>query len=545
MSTNVYLNGILYPIPTQGEINWGTNVTNFLSAIGSNSPFSSGGVLTLAGGEFPLTSLVDFGPAAGISAVNYSQTSDNPIADSGFLRMDNSQQVAWRNDDNSGNLSLYLVGNDLYFNGSPLTAGSPGTPLTTKGDIYTYSTTPVRLPVGTNGYVLSADSTTTTGLRWVAMGGGGGGGTGTVTSIIAGTGLTGGTITTSGTIALANTAVTPGTYTAANITVDAQGRITAAASGSGGGGGTVTSVGVSSTTLSVSGSPITTAGSITLNLGTSGVVAGTYSNSTVTVDSYGRVTAASAGASTSLTGFTTSSNTALGVNALVSLTSGTSNTAIGPGALYSNTSGIGNAAIGNFALGYNTSGTGNTAFGDSAGSGVITYNNTSCFGSDAQVTGSNQVQLGNSGTTTYVYGTVQNRSDERDKADVTDTVLGLDFILTLRPVDYKLDMREDYKTPMPTDPAEMPAWIEANKLSNIVRDGSKKRTRKHHGFLAGEVKAAADMLGVDFGGYQDHSINGGEDVKSLGYDELIAPMVKAMHELKAEIEALKIQLNNR
>jgi hypothetical protein len=43
-------------------------------------------------------------------------------------------------------------------------------PVTTKGDLATYSTVPDRLPVGTNGYVLVADSTTATGLKWATSG---------------------------------------------------------------------------------------------------------------------------------------------------------------------------------------------------------------------------------------------------------------------------------------------------------------------------------------------------------------------------------------
>ena len=40
-------------------------------------------------------------------------------------------------------------------------------PLTTKGDLYTFSTVDARLPVGTNGQILSADSAETTGLKWI------------------------------------------------------------------------------------------------------------------------------------------------------------------------------------------------------------------------------------------------------------------------------------------------------------------------------------------------------------------------------------------
>lgn len=52
-------------------------------------------------------------------------------------------------------------------------AGS--SPLTTKGDIFTFDSADQRLPIGTNDFVLTADSGETTGMKWAAAGGGGGG----------------------------------------------------------------------------------------------------------------------------------------------------------------------------------------------------------------------------------------------------------------------------------------------------------------------------------------------------------------------------------
>lgn len=50
------------------------------------------------------------------------------------------------------------------------TGGGSSSPLTTKGDIYTYDTADQRLPVGTDGYILKADSSAATGLAWGTIG---------------------------------------------------------------------------------------------------------------------------------------------------------------------------------------------------------------------------------------------------------------------------------------------------------------------------------------------------------------------------------------
>ena len=97
-----------------------------------------------------------------------------------------------------------------------------------KGSLISASgaSTPVALTApSTNGYVLSFDSATTSGLSWIAND------VGDITGVTAGTGLTGGGTSGSVTLALNTTGVTAGTYTLSTITVDVNGRITSASTG--------------------------------------------------------------------------------------------------------------------------------------------------------------------------------------------------------------------------------------------------------------------------------------------------------------------------
>jgi len=62
----------------------------------------------------------------------------------------------------------------LTYSGSAWVAVGGGSPLTTKGDMYGFSTVDARIPIGANDTVLTADSTQSLGLKWAAPASGGG-----------------------------------------------------------------------------------------------------------------------------------------------------------------------------------------------------------------------------------------------------------------------------------------------------------------------------------------------------------------------------------
>ncbi len=214
-------------------------------------------------------------------------------------------------------------------------------------------------------------------------------------------------------------------------------------------------------------------------------------------------------------------NTANGANALFANTTGGYNTATGFDVLSSNTTGSYNTANGEGALSNNTTGRDNVAFGQAALATVTTGRNNIGIGTNAQVpsaTGNNRVRIGN---TAITYAGVQVgwsiTSDKRWKSNIQKSNLGLDFIKQLNPVFYT---RKD-------------VVIKEGKTT-ILETTSNPITE--YGFIAQELESTLSRF---------NTINNGiiskDDAGMYGvrYNDLIAPLVKAVQEQQVIIEELK------
>ena len=232
-------------------------------------------------------------------------------------------------------------------------------------------------------------------------------------------------------------------------------------------------------------------------------------------------------------------------NALNSLTSGAANTVIGRGALDTCTTGGNNTVLGYVAGDALSEGHSNIIIGYNAGVTLTTGTHNILIGLDsaASATGSvNQIVLGNSltsaGNNTFAFGkTSEGRvynnfasnaswtrdSDERLKTDIQDATLGLNFINNLKTKTFKWKPNN-----------ELPETLDAYQEEN-VRDTSTVM----HGMIAQEVKAALDTEGVDtFGGWAESS----DGSQSISQEMFIHPLIKAVQELTAKLEAAEARI---
>jgi len=231
-------------------------------------------------------------------------------------------------------------------------------------------------------------------------------------------------------------------------------------------------------------------------------------------------------------------NSSLGVTSLQANTSGNDNSAFGYDALGDNTTGSRNSAFGGLSLNTCTTSTGNTAVGyDALGSisGAGHLNTAIGYGAgEANTTGSNNTFIGNgavnttggaTASNTIVLGnsaiatlrcqtsTISALSDVRDKSNIEDIPVGIEFINDLRPVKFTWNQRDGMRVGL-TD-----AGFIAQESLDVVN--------KHNANWIGLVE------------------NENENQLAMTPGKLIPVLVKAVQQLSAKVDSLEAQLASK
>lgn len=208
-------------------------------------------------------------------------------------------------------------------------------------------------------------------------------------------------------------------------------------------------------------------------------------------------------------------NSAFGMNSLRK-NNGDENSAFGQASLFENTTGYANSAFGTGSLAQNTTGFLNTAIGLNAGSIVTTGSNLVLIGSNAQPTSpnaTNQITLGNSSITSLRCNvtSISSLSDVRDKKNIKDLSIGLDFLMRVKPREFNWDKRE---------------WYEGS-----VSDGSKTEEKPTAGFIAQELDNLQSEINAE---WMNLVLKENPERLEATAGNLLPVVVKAVQDLKNE-----------
>ena len=207
-------------------------------------------------------------------------------------------------------------------------------------------------------------------------------------------------------------------------------------------------------------------------------------------------------------------------------------------------------------------GTGNVCIGGSAGNAVTSQNNI-CIGNGSDSTTLFGIAIGQSVTTTGTYGiaignaisaatndavigksgntitcdfdadgTWTQSSDIRKKTNIQDDTLGLAFINDLKTKTFQWKPANEH-------PEE---WSNFS----VDEDGNKTYVDINtdiimHGLIAQEVKESLDKVNCStFGGWKLR-VDGQQELAKASF---VTPLIKAVQELSAKIDAMQVEINN-
>ena len=206
-------------------------------------------------------------------------------------------------------------------------------------------------------------------------------------------------------------------------------------------------------------------------------------------------------------------NTLIGRQAGPNITSGGNNVFVGAGAGLFSVTGMSNVSIGTGA-GQLSTGSENVFVGHIAGGTTTTGTNNIVLGyqsNAATATSSNSITLGNASHSVLrcAVTSITSLSDARDKKEVEDLNVGLEFIDGLRPVKF--------------------VWDD--------RDEAGKHDIADFGFIAQDLKEAEEA--VDMSDVLKLVYDENPEKLEASYGKLIPILVKAVQELSAEVKLLK------
>ena len=221
-----------------------------------------------------------------------------------------------------------------------------------------------------------------------------------------------------------------------------------------------------------------------------------------------------------LNGTTSSSSVAVGYSAGQSLTTGNTNTFVGAGSGVAIQTGFGNTCIGqNAGSGLGAGSVANTMIGTAAGDngiGTLTGQLNVCIGFTARpstTSVSNEITLGSSSINALrcAQTSITSLSDARDKKEIEELPVGLNFVKGLKPVKF--------------------VWDD--------RDEEGRHNVKDFGFIAQDLKKSQEDANLA----ETLKLVYEENPEKLeaSYGKLIPILVKAIQELTAKVEALEAE----